>query len=213
MSSEDRIRPEAVVGGHRKSCSGGAHEKHYAYCDITGQRFDQLTALHPVPRRDARGSVIWCCRCDCGKEVDVAYNSLMYGNQKSCGCRKRAHEQRLSTYLTHVAGTSMDQLKSRKLPSDNTTGCKGVYLIRGKYIAKIVFQKKQYFLGTYDCFEEAVRARRKAEEILFDRVTAHYSRWKERADADPQWAAENPFRVRVEKREGELTVEVLPEIS
>ena len=48
----------------------------------------------------------------------------------------------------------MDALKSKKVPTDNTTGYKGVYLIRGKYVAKIVFQKKQYFLGTYENIED-----------------------------------------------------------
>lgn len=33
-------------------------------------------------------------------------------------------------------------LKSKKIPTDNTTGYKGVYLIRGKYVAKIVFQNE-----------------------------------------------------------------------
>ena len=48
----------------------------------------------------------------------------------------------MQTFLTHVAGTSVDMLKSKKIPTDNTTGYKGVYLIRGKYVAKIVFQNE-----------------------------------------------------------------------
>ena len=64
-----------------------------------------------------------------------------------------------------MAGTSVDILKSKKVPTDNITGYKGVYLIRGKYVAKIVFQKKQYFLGTYENIEEAAEARREAEEV------------------------------------------------
>lgn len=60
-------------------------------------------------------------------------------------------------------------IQSQKLPRDNTTGYKGVYLVRGKYLAKIVFQKKQYFLGTYDSIEEAAAARKSAEALLFRR--------------------------------------------
>ena len=55
-------------------------------------------------------------------------------------------------------------LKSDKLPKNNTTGVRGVYRIWGKYVAKIVFQKKQYHLGSYDSLEEAALARREAEE-------------------------------------------------
>lgn len=74
----------------------------------------------------------------------------------------------------------MDALKSRKVPTDNTTGYKGVYLIRGKYVAKIVFQKKQYFLGTYENIEDAAEARREAEEVLFDGSAKHYRKQKDK---------------------------------
>lgn len=74
----------------------------------------------------------------------------------------------------------MDALKSRKVPTDNTTGYKGVYLIRGKYVAKIVFQKKQYFLGTYENIEDAAEARREAEEVLFDGFAKHYRKQKDK---------------------------------
>lgn len=66
-----------------------------------------------------------------------------------------------------MGGTSLDIIQSQKLPRDNTTGYKGVYLVRGKYLAKIVFQKKQYFLGTYDNIEDAASARKEAEDLLF----------------------------------------------
>lgn len=34
----------------------------------------------------------------------------------------------------------------------------GVYLVKGRYLAKIVFQHRQYFLGTYASVEEAAEA-------------------------------------------------------
>ena len=119
----------------------------------------------------------------------------------------------LGSYLTHVNGTSIDAIRSKKFPTDNTTGYKGVYLIHGKYVAKIVFQKKQYFLGTYENIEDAAQARKDAEELLFDGVAQFYQRWKERADNDPGWAAANPIGVQVYKNElGYLTVSYSPEI-
>lgn len=57
--------------------------------------------------------------------------------------------------LTHVAGTSIDYLRSRKMPRNSSTCVKGVYLIKGKYHAKIVFQKKQYWLGSFSSLEDA----------------------------------------------------------
>ena len=206
------VQGSLLMTGKRTRCPSKVHEKNYAYVDITGQRFGRLVALYPSRRYDESGSVVWHCQCDCGNEVDVPYNSLMYANQKSCGCQKKEHDQKLKTFLTHVAGTSVDMLKSKKVPTDNTTGYKGVYLIRGKYVAKIVFQKKQYFLGTYENIEDAAQARREAEEVLFDGVAEHYRKWKEIADTDPEWAEQNPVQVIVNKAGQGLDVMLFPEL-
>ena len=201
-----------LVNGHKTHC-GCKTVKNYASADIRGQRFGWLVALYQTRKRDKKGSVIWHCQCDCGNEVDVSYNSLMYTHQISCGCKQKAYMASLGSYLTHVNGTSIDAIRSKKIPTDNTTGYKGVYLIHGKYVAKIVFQKKQYFLGTYENIEDAAQARKDAEELLFDGVAQFYQRWKERADNDPGWAAANPIGVQVYKNElGYLTVSYSPEI-
>ncbi len=107
----------------------------------------------------------------------------------------------------------MNLLKSTKLPKNNTTGVKGVYFIRGKYVAKIVFQKKQYILGTFDNLEDATEARREGEEIFRDTVVEHYEKWKAKADADSSWAAENPMRIFVDRDESHrIRVEFLPKL-
>lgn len=201
-----------LVNGHKTHC-GCKTVKNYAFSDITNQRFGQLVALHQTEMRDKKGSVIWHCRCDCGNEVDVPYNSLMYANQISCGCKQKAHMATLGKYLTHVDGTSIDAIRSKKLPMDNTTGYKGVYLVRGKYMAKIVFRKKQYFLGTYDNIEDAALARKDAEKLLFEDSVAFYERWKARAAEDPLWGQENPVQIRPYKgADGLLCVAYSPDI-
>ena len=77
-----------------------AKTKKYAFADITGQKFGRITALHPTQRRSKRGHLIWHCRCDCGRELDISYNDLVYTNRKSCGCRKQEHNQELKNILT-----------------------------------------------------------------------------------------------------------------
>lgn len=181
--------------------------------DISGQKFGRLTALEATPQRDAKGYVIWRCRCDCGEEAMISYNELRYTNVQSCGCSKKEHDRKLRSFLTHVDGTSIDMLKSKKIPTDNTTGYKGVYFIRGKYVAKIVFRKKQYLLGTYDRIEDAAEARRKAEETLFDGVAEHYRKWKNYADKNPEWAEQNPVQIKVEQLNGRLQVSLQPDLS
>jgi len=58
--------------------------------DRLGQRFDKLLVVAPAPseiRKDGNGSFTrWKCICDCGKEVVMRTNNLMYKKVKSCGC-------------------------------------------------------------------------------------------------------------------------------
>lgn len=201
-----------LVSGRKTHC-GCMSTKNYASSDITGQRFGRLTAVCSTNKRDAKGFVIWHCRCDCGNEIDVSYNNLMYCGQQSCGCKKKEHDKALAGYLTHVDGTSIDALKSRKIPKNNTTGVKGVYYIKGRYLAKIVFQHKQYFLGTYESLEDAAQARKKAEDLLNDKVVGFYEKWSEKAAADPVWAKGNPVKILVNRLDdGELDVVLQPTI-
>lgn len=209
--SEYEVQGTLLTTGRRTRCSSNVHQKNYAFSDITGQKFELLTALYP--RRDLKGSrsVIWHCRCDCGNEIDVPYNNLVHCSMKSCGCRKKAHDQKLGSFLTHIDGTSIEMIKSKKVPTDNTTGYRGVYLIKGKYVAKIVFQKKAYYLGTYTTAEAAAQARRDAEELLFDKVSDFYQKWKSKADEDPEWAEMNPIEIKVEKtKDNTLSVALMP---
>ena len=199
-----------LVTGRRTRCNSKAHEKNYAYVDISGQRFGRLVAQHSLKRESSDKSVIWHCICDCGNEVDVSYNTLVYSNQQSCGCKKKEHDQRLGTLQTRVDGTSLDIIKSKKIPTDNTTGYKGVYFIRGKYVAKIVFQKKAYYLGTYDNIEDAHEARLDAEESICQPTMEYYDQWQKKAATDPEWAAANPMQIFVNQVDRRLIVSFLP---
>lgn len=140
--------------------------------DLTGQRFGRLTALYRLDKM--RGSsYLWQCRCDCGKEVQTTANSLLSGNSKSCGCGRvdavKRTTQKYGTVADHVHlidGTCVEKLGRRGLQRNNTSGYTGVQARGNKWIAMITFKKKVYYLGIYAELEEAVRARRLAEERL-----------------------------------------------
>ena len=107
----------------------------------------------------------------------------------------------------------MDRVKSKKVPGNNTTGYRGVYQIRGKYVAKINFQKKTYYLGAYTRIEDAVKVRQAAEKILFDATVDFYNRWQKRAAREPEWAERNPIQILVTRQENEkFAVTMLPEL-
>lgn len=200
-----------LITGKRIDCGREHHERNYRTVDITGKKFNHLTALYPTKERNSRQAVIWHCRCDCGNEKDISYNNLVYGKLQSCGCQKEIHNKKLNTYLTHIADTSVNALKSKKVRPDNATGYTGVYLIKGKYVAKIVFQKKQYMLGSYTRLEDAAIARKIAEEKLFDGFVSYYEKYKQKADKDPEWAKNNPISAVVEKREDNfISISICP---
>ena len=56
--------------------------------DLAGQRFGQLVAIRPTDERINK-SIVWECKCDCGKTTRVSAANLQSGNTTSCGCARR----------------------------------------------------------------------------------------------------------------------------
>lgn len=54
------------------------------FVDLTGRKFGRLTVIKRAGYY--KKEIMWRCKCDCGKEVDVIGGSLKRGNTKSCGC-------------------------------------------------------------------------------------------------------------------------------
>lgn len=203
-----------LISGKKTHC-GCKTVYNYAFKDITGQRFGLLTAKFRVKSEVGRGgSAVWHCRCECGNELDICYNDLVYSNRKSCGCQKIEHNAKLRDLLIHVDGTSIDAIRKMTIPNNNTTGYRGVYRVKDKFFAKIVFQKKQYMLGTYNTLEEAAVARRAAEKVLFDGTVQFYEKWKAKETRDPEWGKNNPVSIQVEHAStGELKVHYFPPLN
>lgn len=69
--------------GRVKSCSCGQGKPK----ELSGQRFGKLVAIEPLEKRNAHGSVVWRCKCDCGNESNVSAANLgKKGGTRSCGC-------------------------------------------------------------------------------------------------------------------------------
>lgn len=54
--------------------------------DITGQKFNRLTALHRL--HNTKGKTKWLCVCECGNFKEIILQDLCSGKTKSCGCLK-----------------------------------------------------------------------------------------------------------------------------
>lgn len=171
----EKILPATdVKWGGTQSC-GCLHREHIGNLkkqDITGIRFDRLVALHPTKKRDASGSIIWKCRCDCGNTAWYSANILRSGKVHSCGCLYKETRSTCHAFRHDVVGaTNISALvASKAVRSDNTSGCTGVYQEKryGHWIAYIDFQKHRYSLGTYSKKEHAMYVRKEAEKKLHD---------------------------------------------
>ena len=67
-------------------------------------------------------------------------------------------------------GTCVEFIRSGKLQKNNTSGVPGVtWVLRDEvWRATICFKGKCRYLGQYRKFEDAVKARKRAEEELYD---------------------------------------------
>lgn len=65
--------------------------------DLTGQRFNKLTALRRHSQRQASRTWVWECRCDCGQLSYADVGQLRAGSLKSCGCHRRENARRQHT--------------------------------------------------------------------------------------------------------------------
>lgn len=143
--------------------------------DLTGKRFGKLVAIKPTKKRKDR-SVVWECECDCGNRFYTPAKFLLSGGSTSCGCvgikklingmKKECVEQ---TYLS---------LLNKKKSKSNTSGVKGVYWKKDKNMwdVEIGFQKKRIHIGYFKDFEDAVKARKRAEEQYFEPILNKYGK-------------------------------------
>ena len=70
-------------------------------------------------------------------------------------------------------------LAAKKIRSNNTSGTTGVHFDPklGKWVAYISYRKKRYYLGVFQDVNDAVKARKRAEQKLHDPMIE--SNWDE----------------------------------
>lgn len=184
-----------LKAGKVKSCGCGNFAGNRIRIDLSGKRFGRLTALFPTEKRDRKGSVYWHCRCDCGNETDVTESGLVHGNYRSCGCLKSENQKNISKQLHMVDGTCVEMLEKRKYRRDNTSGFRGVYQLKNrKYRVDIGFKGKRFYIGCFEDYDDAVRARLEAEKMIHGGFLTAYHDWQEKEKKDPLWGKEQKIK-------------------
>ena len=99
--------------------------------NLIGQTFGRLTVIEKTDLRK-RGSVIWKCKCACGKEHLVATPALTTGQSKSCGClHKEIVSQTMSKAHDEIIGQRFGKLIALR-KDKNHKAANGSYMIECK---------------------------------------------------------------------------------
>lgn len=148
-----------------------------------GQTINGWKVLEVLPEK--AGSAFLCMAIcpKCGKEAKVKLTTLV----KITKCAACAHDigQKADTVhaVTYVDGSSLSSIRARtggRINKNSTSGANGVGKdCHGRWRAYINFQRKQFYLGSYDTIEEAVAARKEAEELIYAPYLKEHEGWEE----------------------------------
>lgn len=147
-------------------------DREYNCRDLTDKKFGMLKPIKIVGTSKDNGK-IWYCKCDCGNYKNIPISALISGATVSCGCyqKERAKENVKIAFKSFkdkniVEHTNIAFLNLNTTIKGNTSGTTGVYFNKReqKWLAKIGFKREIYFLGYFKEKEDAIAARKEAEE-------------------------------------------------
>lgn len=163
-----------LINKNTTSCGCLRHE------NLTGKRFGRLEVIrwYETKRRQS----YWECKCDCGNKTVVVAGNLRTGHVKSCGClMTEVNSEKMKSYMKKqevlanmkdtlglVDGTMITMLNDNPTAACKS-GVRGVFWIssKEKWRAEITFKRKNYYLGLYSKKEDAIKARKEAEDELW----------------------------------------------
>jgi len=157
-----------LSSGHATSC--GCNKSP----DLTGKMFGRLRVLRRCEEKISRGSrqlVTWECECNCGRLIIRTSDSLHKSKECMCAdCARKSSVGKAFEAAGFTQGTQLSKISDMTPSAANTSGCRGVYFHKKqkKWCAYLKFQGKLMRLGSYANFEDAVKARKRAEEEVFE---------------------------------------------
>lgn len=95
---------------------------------------------------------------------------------KKNGSKKIISELGGLSSLTYVDGTCVEMLRANTVRRNNTSGVPGVEwrASNGTWRASICFKGRRYYLGNFARREDAIKARKRAEEQIVEPFLAQF---------------------------------------
>lgn len=174
-----RWRCKCDCGGEHIATTGNLRSGRTTNCgckkspDLTGKVFGRLTVIGRSEKRNPRGkrtTPMWECRCECGNITYKATDTLTNPDESMCQeCQGIYAAETARKSAGFIGGTQITKLRNMEPTAANSSGCHGVYLEKktGKWRARLKFKGKIMNFGSYAKFEDAVAARKAAEEEYF----------------------------------------------
>lgn len=174
-------------GLHRSVREKAAADLLAAQQRYTGQTVNGWRILEVLPAQGPRSG--FCCKAvcpKCGKPTVTRLSRIrQFSPIRQCAaCNRDIKKKSDAIHSTAWAdGSSLVSVKSRMSGATNrnsTTGANGVSrLADGRYRAYINFKRKQVFLGKFSSLEDAVAARKAAEQLIYGEYLDQNAGWEE----------------------------------
>lgn len=148
--------------------------------DYKGLIVNGITLLEKTDKK-RRNAYLWKCRCRCGNIFYAEGYRIANSEIKSCGCSKKVFREanlkkaRNKLNTKFVDGTFLPLLNNEKMNAKNKYGHVGISKRGNKYIARITIARKTINLGSYTVLEDAIKARKEAEEKYYKSIIDKYS--------------------------------------
>lgn len=162
-----------------RSCGCLAKNTQFKRDNLEGKTFGRLTVTDKYKTKNK--TTYWLCKCTCGNLKWIDAKSLKLGETRSCGClnselaSERGKKNGLTLFNSYkeknlIENTNISVITRKNLSKNNTSGATGVYFdkSKNKWIARITFKGKIYHLGSFSNKQDAINARKNAEEQLFE---------------------------------------------
>lgn len=84
--------------------------------------------------------------------------------------------------ISNVDGSSLTSIKARlegKINRNSTTGVTGVCKDGNKYKATITFKGRRIHLGMYEDINDAIKARKEAEKMIYQKYIDQHPNWEQ----------------------------------
>jgi hypothetical protein len=142
-----------------------------------GKKYGMVTVIEYL------GESLYKCKCDCGK-VFTRLSTNLNDNSGciSCGCYAiKSSKERFKKSIKFSDNTSISNISSARNYKTNTSGKRGVFWDNKclKWRANIMIQGKRYWLGSFYTFNEAVEARKEAEEKYYKPIISKFNKLNE----------------------------------